>query len=74
MSEVACRVMHMPSPADLLDFERAWNRHTAAKEEAIREQLLIPPARYYVLLHRAASSLEGLAHDPLTAHRVLRAA
>jgi hypothetical protein len=36
---------------------------------AIRDRGLTP-ARYYVLLRRAAASLEGQAHDALTAHRV----
>lgn len=56
----------------LLDFEAAWPRHTSAKEELIRDELRIPPARYYQLLSRAAASLEGQSHDPITAHRVMR--
>lgn len=59
------------STGDLLDFERAWPRHSNAKENAIRERGLTP-ARYYALLHRAAASHEGQAHDALTAHRVVR--
>lgn len=55
---------------DLLDFERAWPRHSGAKENAIIDELGLKPARYYVQLHRAARSLEGQAHDPITAHRV----
>jgi Protein of unknown function (DUF3263). len=54
---------------DLLDFERAWPRHTGAKEIAIRERGLTP-ARYYVMLRRAAVSIDGQAHDAVTAHRV----
>ncbi|WP_396652299.1 hypothetical protein [Microbacterium sp. SLBN-146] len=38
----------------------------------MREQLKLTPARCYVLLARAAASHEGLAHDAVTAHRVLR--
>lgn len=60
-------------PGDLLDFERTWPRHSHAKENAIYERGLTP-ARYYQLLRRAASSLEGQAHDALTAHRVSRRA
>ena len=56
---------------ELLDFERAWPRHSGAKENAIIERGLTP-ARYYVLLHRAAASLDGQSHDAMTAHRVLR--
>lgn len=55
---------------ELLDFERAWPRHTGAKEEAIIRQLGMKPARFYQLLNRAAASLEGQAHDPFTARRV----
>ncbi|MBW9093082.1 DUF3263 domain-containing protein [Microbacterium jejuense] len=62
------------TPGELLEFERAWPRHTGAKEEAIIRQFDMKPARYYQLLHRAAGSLEGLAHDPFTARRVLRSA
>ncbi|MFD4957164.1 DUF3263 domain-containing protein [Microbacterium sp. NPDC058389] len=58
----------------MLDFERAWPRHTGAKEEAIIGRLGLKPARYYQLLRRAAVSLEGQAHDPFTARRVLRRA
>ncbi len=56
---------------DLLDFECAWPRHSHAKEIAIRARGLTP-ARYYQLLHRAAASLEGQAHDAITAHRITR--
>ena len=58
-------------PDALLDFERAHPRHTGGKEEAIIRDLGIKPARYYQLLHRAAVSLEGQAHDPFTAKRVM---
>lgn len=54
---------------DLLDFERTWPRHSHAKEIAIRARGLTP-ARYYQLLHRAAVSLEGQAHDAITARRI----
>lgn len=56
---------------ELLDFERAWPRHSHAKELAIRDRGLTP-ARYYQLLRREAASLEGQAHDALTAHIILR--
>lgn len=59
--------------ADLLDFERTWPRHSHAKENAIRARGLTP-ARYYQLLQRAAISLDGQAHDAITAHRLTRAA
>jgi arginine/ornithine N-succinyltransferase beta subunit len=58
-------------PDALLDFERAHPRHTGAKEEAIIRDLGVKPARYYQLLHRAAMSLEGRAHDAITARIVM---
>jgi hypothetical protein len=63
-----------PTIAALLDFEAAWPRHTADKGEAIRRELALTEARYYQLLLRAAASLEGQAHDAVTAHRVNRLA
>ena len=72
MSEPGDRVIPM-TPAQLLDFEAQWPRHTGRKETALIE-LGVAPARYYVELLRAATSLEGQQHDPITAHRVLRMA
>lgn len=57
-------------PETLLAFERAHPRHDGTKEENIRAELGVTPARYYVLLVRAARSLEGMAADPITARRV----
>lgn len=54
----------------LLAFELAYPRHDGTKEETIRAELGLTPARYYVLLGRAARSLEGMAADPITARRV----
>ncbi|OJU41848.1 MAG: hypothetical protein BGN97_03800 [Microbacterium sp. 69-10] len=58
------------TPSDLLEFERAHPRHDGTKEETIRAHLGVTPARYYVLLGRAARSLDGMAADPITARRV----
>lgn len=58
------------TPADLLMFERTHPRHNGTKEETIRAKLGLTPARYYVLLSRAARSLDGIAADPITARRV----
>lgn len=54
----------------LLAFESRWPRHSGSKEEQIRRELGITPARFYQLLHRAARSVEGIAADPITARRV----
>lgn len=72
MSEPSGRIGSRMDTRDLLDFERAWPRHSHAKEVAIRARG-IKPARYYQLLRRAAASHEGQAHDAITAHRILRA-
>lgn len=57
-------------PEILLAFERAHPRHTGTKEETIRAELGLTPARYYVLLGRAARSLGGMKSDAITARRV----
>lgn len=64
----------MPAPtiAELLDFEAAHPKHTGRKETRIRDELHTTPARYYQLLHRAADTQEGQAHNPTTA-RIIRA-
>lgn len=58
------------TPQELLDFEAAHPAHTVAKENAILDQFGIDEVRYYVLLARAAESMEGIAHDPITARQV----
>ncbi len=60
----------MPSDADLLDFESRYPHWTGQQELDIRNHFGLAPARYFQLLLRAASSLEGQAHDPITARRV----
>lgn len=57
-------------PETLLAFERVHPRHDGGKEEKIRAELGVTPARYYVLLARAARSIGGMAADPITARRV----
>ena len=65
-------MIHMPTTAELLDFAHRHPNIRGNVEERIRAELGVTPARYCVLLHRAAASLEGQAHDPITAHRVLQ--
>jgi hypothetical protein len=60
----------MPTPQQLLDFEALHPRHSGWKEEAIRRELGVTPARYYQLLGRAAESIEGMEHDAVTSRRV----
>lgn len=56
----------------LLAFEARWIGHTGAKEEAIRVDLRLTPARYYQLLGRLIDSQAALAHDPLLVARLRR--
>ncbi len=56
----------------LLDFEGRWHGHSGAKEEAIRTDLSLTPARYYQLLGRILDSADAVAHDPVLVHRLRR--
>lgn len=69
MSEASGTIPIM-SPAELLAFEARWSLHTPAKGEAVRRELGVTPTRFYQLLHRAASSLDGIRSDPITARLV----
>jgi hypothetical protein len=60
----------MLTAPDLLDFERAHPRHSGWKEEAIRREFGVTPARLCHLFGRAAESREGIEHDPFTARRI----
>lgn len=57
----------------ILEFEARWTRHTGAKEEAVRSELGLAPARYYQLLGRLIDTSDALAHDPLLVKRLRRA-
>lgn len=56
----------------LLDFESRWGGHGAAKEEAIRRELELTPARYYQLLERVIDQPDAAAYDALLVHRLRR--
>lgn len=58
--------------AEILAFEAEWPRHSGAKEEAIRAQLGLSPARFYQLLGRIIDTESALAHDPLLVGRLRR--
>lgn len=47
-------------------------RHRGAKEEAIRSQLGLAPARYYQLLGRLIDTGDALEHDPMLVKRLRR--
>lgn len=57
-------------PENLLAFEQTWPSHTPEKDRRIRKDLGVTPARYYVLLHRAAHTREGIEAHPITARYV----
>jgi hypothetical protein len=56
----------------ILDFEAEWRRHAGAKEEAIRADLGLSPARYYQLLGRLIDTAEAQQHDPMLVKRLRR--
>lgn len=56
----------------ILDFEHDRLRHVGAKEEAIRLQFGISPARYYQLLNALIDSPAALIHDPMLVKRLRR--
>lgn len=56
----------------ILDFESEWRRHAGAKEEAIRADLGLSPARYYQLLGRLIDTTEAQEHDPMLVKRLRR--
>jgi len=58
--------------AAILEFEHQWWRHGGAKEEAIRRDFGVPPARYYQLLNALINSPAAIAHDPLLVRRLQR--
>ncbi|MET0297454.1 MAG: DUF3263 domain-containing protein [Microbacterium sp.] len=56
----------------ILAFEAEWRRHAGAKEEAIRAELGLSPARYYQLLGRLIDTAEAQAVDPMLVKRLRR--
>ena len=57
----------------LLAFEGQWSRHTASKEESIRDVFGISAARYYQLLNAVIDSPAAVRHDPMLVARLQRA-
>jgi len=56
----------------ILAFEAEWRRHAGAKEEAIRAELDMTPARYYQLLGRLIDEAAALEFDPMLVKRLRR--
>lgn len=61
-----------PTDKQLLAFERDHPRHTSRKEEQLRRELSITPARYYQLLGRLIWTEEALQIDPMLTNRLRR--
>jgi hypothetical protein len=57
----------------ILAFEAHWTRHSATKEEAIRETFAFSAARYYQLLNAVIDSPAAVRHDPMLVRRLQRA-
>jgi hypothetical protein len=62
-----------PTIVELLTFEDGHRRYSFRKDEAIRHQLRIEPARYHQLLRRAIHTREALEHDPALTNDLLAA-
>lgn len=56
----------------ILDFEAEWRRHGGTKEEAIRADLGMSPARYYQLLGRIIDTTSAQEYDPMLVKRLRR--
>jgi hypothetical protein len=56
----------------ILKFEAEWLRHAGAKEEAIRADLGLSPARYYQLLARLIDTTDAQEQDPMLVKRLRR--
>lgn len=56
----------------IIDFERTWWLEPGPKEQAIRERLVLSPARYYQLLNELIDRPEADEYDPLVVRRLRR--
>jgi uncharacterized protein DUF3263 len=56
----------------ILDFERTWWALPGPKEQEIRRQFELSPARYYQLVSDLLESDEALDYDPLVVRRLRR--
>ena len=57
---------------ELLEFEREWPVSRAGKDEAIRTQFGLSPARYYQVLGSVIETESALKYDPLLVKGLLR--
>lgn len=56
----------------ILEFEARWFQHPGLKEESIRSELGISPARYYQILASLTDSVVALRYDPMLIKRLQR--
>lgn len=56
----------------VLEFERTHPDHGGRKDDAVRTQVGVSPARYYQVLNLAIDSPAALAYDPQLVRRLLR--
>jgi hypothetical protein len=56
----------------ILAFEGTWRHHAGVKEQTIRAEFGLSPARYYQLLGALIDSPVALAHDPMLVKRLQR--
>ncbi|GHE00153.1 DUF3263 domain-containing protein [Streptomyces alanosinicus] len=61
-----------PREHAILALERRGFTGPGVKERAIREELGLPPVRYYQLLNALLDDQRALAHDPVTVNRLRR--
>ncbi|MGY6497350.1 MAG: DUF3263 domain-containing protein [Microcella sp.] len=54
----------------VLDFEREWWGHSAAKERRIRAEFGWSPARYYQVLNAVIDDAAAHAYDPMLVGRL----
>lgn len=57
---------------ELLDFEEQWPRWSGRKDEAIRAQFGVSPARYFQILSRVVETREALEARPMLVRRLRR--
>jgi hypothetical protein len=60
----------LPTTAELIDFERANPAMSGRKQQEIRRQFGINPARYMQLVIAAVTTEEALVHDAQAAHQI----
>ncbi|MGN7133422.1 DUF3263 domain-containing protein [Rhodococcoides corynebacterioides] len=58
----------------MLDMEKRHYRYAGSKEQAIRDELDVAPARYYQLLAALIDEPEALAAEPVLVNRLRRIA